>query len=421
MVSANRWMKISVIILNVTVLIFIIHVIILLNAPVETKDARAYTWYSTPKSHHTDKHRVSSSESFYNTETRKHKVRRDKMLLFWTPQHWFEDWVGNKWDTSHVFSKCSVSNCVLTKRREYLSKADVVLFRARDLKSCQQKKKRGQIWIIFEHEAPPEFVRHISQSENCSRNLFNWTMTYRRDSDLMFVHGKFSNVTSLYNESEIDKTLKAKTKTAVAFISHCPTQSQRLEYIRKLRQYGVDIDIYGRCGTLQCRYKLGLSNFKAVWNLTPNMSMERDCFEVLDSRYKFYLSFENGLCDDYVTEKSLHLVLRHKIVPIIRDAANHSLFHPPNSYLDTKDFKNIKSLANRIKVLSRNFDEYKKCLQWKKYFSSETVSGVLQTNLCDICKRLNNQHKYQRQYRNIVEFFVSRNPISPICHKPADV
>ncbi|XP_060065563.1 alpha-(1,3)-fucosyltransferase C-like [Ylistrum balloti] len=247
-------------------------------------------------------------------------------------------------------------------------------------------------------------------------------MTYRRDSDFHFVHGQFSKVSSPYKERELDRMLMAKTKTAVAFISHCTIQSRRLEYIRKLRKYGVDVDIYGKCGTLKCNSGLNRSEeLKAAWNVSPNLKMTKDCFNVLDSRYKFYLSFENSLCDDYVSEKSLHLVLRHNIVPIIRDASNHSLFHPPKSYLDTKDFKNVESLANHIKKLSRNFREYKKYFHWKKYYTVETVSAVLQSNLCQICERLHNQHKYQRVYRDIVGFLLSRGDNSPICHQPSDL
>ncbi|OWF44184.1 alpha-(1,3)-fucosyltransferase C-like [Mizuhopecten yessoensis] len=157
-----------------------------------------------------------------------------------------------------------------------------------------------------------------------------------------------------------------------------------------------------------------------AWNLKPVAGLKRDCFDVLDSRYKFYLSFENSLCDDYVTEKSLHLVLRHNIVPIIRDASNRTLFSPPKSYLDTKDFRDVKLLATRIKSMSNNFDEYKKYFLWKKYFSAETTDGVLQSILCNICKRLHNQHKYKRIYRNVADFLFSRGKESSICHEPAD-
>ncbi|XP_060084152.1 alpha-(1,3)-fucosyltransferase C-like [Ylistrum balloti] len=325
-------------------------------------------------------------------------------------------------DTSRVFDKCRVSNCVLTKQRQYMDNADIVLFRASDLKNCLKKTKREQIWMIFEHEAPTSFEILSKLDQHCYRNAFNWTLTYRRDSDFTFVHGLFSKRTSIFNESVVDKIIKSKTKTAVAFISHCHSQSRRLEYIQRLRQNGIDVDIYGECGTLKCKYGLGYAgDFKMIWKVASDLKMKKDCFDVLDSRYKFYISFENSLCDDYNTEKSHHLVLQHNIIPIIRDASNHSLFHPPKSYLDTKDFKTVKSLADRIKQINYSSDEYKKYLQWKKYFYSETVRGVLQSNMCDICERLHNQDKYRRIHGNIVDFLFTRGDKSPICHKPLDL
>jgi alpha-1,3-fucosyltransferase len=44
--------------------------------------------------------------------------------------------------------------------------------------------------------------------------------------------------------------------------------------------------------------------------------------EMLDKGYKFYLSFENSLCSDYVTEK-FWKILNFNIVPIVLGGANY--------------------------------------------------------------------------------------------------
>ena len=48
--------------------------------------------------------------------------------------------------------------------------------------------------------------------------------------------------------------------------------------------------------------------------------------EMLDKGYKFYLSFENSLCSDYVTEK-FWKILKFNIVPVVLGGADYSKVH----------------------------------------------------------------------------------------------
>lgn len=59
--------------------------------------------------------------------------------------------------------------------------------------------------------------------------------------------------------------------------------------------------------------------------------------EMLGKNYKFYLSFENSLCDDYVTEKFYNALL-YNTVPIVFGGANYSKLAPKNSYIDVRNF-----------------------------------------------------------------------------------
>lgn len=80
------------------------------------------------------------------------------------------------------------------------------------------------------------------------------------------------------------KRIGGKSKPIVWFVSNCQAKSGRLAYVDELSRH-IAVDIYGKCGNKQC----------------PS---SKDCYaQLVEPDYFFYLSFENSLCVDYVTEK----------------------------------------------------------------------------------------------------------------------
>ena len=109
----------------------------------------------------------------------------------------------------------------------------------------------------------------------------------------------------------------AKPRLVAWMVSSCKTVSRREDYVRELQKY-ITVDIFGKCGNQTC----------GRWN-------SKDCNGFLEQQYKFYLSFENSLCRDYVTEK-FHRQMGLDIVPVVRGGADYSLLAPPGSYIDTR-------------------------------------------------------------------------------------
>ena len=110
---------------------------------------------------------------------------------------------------------------------------------------------------------------------------------------------------------------------------------------------------------------------------------------MLERDYKFYLSFENALCTDYITEK-LWKVLRINIVPIVLGGADYKQLLPPKSYIDIRDFSSVKALADYLRMLSKNDEIYREYFAWKRHYM---VHLMTTGNLpCQVCAFLNRYH-----------------------------
>lgn len=193
-------------------------------------------------------------------------------------------------------------------------------------------------------------------------------------------------------DNEVLQLVKGKQKFAAWIVSHCNTFSGRDEFVRKLQEF-IDVDVFGKCGNLSC----------------PKSSKE--CGEMLDTHYKFYLSFENTLCIDYLTEK-LYNAIKHNVIPVIFSGAEISHFLPPKSYINADDFETVEDLANHLKFLSRNPLEYLKYFWWKKHYKIVRSDYM---ELCEFCQKLNSPNfaSKRQTYENIKDWYFKN-----ICRKP---
>jgi len=193
-----------------------------------------------------------------------------------------------------ISHKCPIDSCSITRNPKDLKVADAVYiegFKTPMLKNLLPKS-RNQVWIVTGGESPPlNSHMNIFDSHGLG-NLINWTMFYRRDSTISVPYGKFEtfpNFTRIedYPLHEGVNYATGKTKQVAWFVNNCDygTHSGRGNYANELSKY-IKVDIYGRCGKLKC----------------PKSEMGK-CLQMLRKEYKFYLSFENNCCKDYITEK----------------------------------------------------------------------------------------------------------------------
>uniref|UniRef100_T1KSS6 Fucosyltransferase n=1 Tax=Tetranychus urticae TaxID=32264 RepID=T1KSS6_TETUR len=70
-----------------------------------------------------------------------------------------------------------------------------------------------------------------------------------------------------------------------------------------------------------------------------------------NQEYKFYLSFKDSNCRDYITEKFYSNGLKHNVVPITMGAhpEDYKRSAPANSYIHVDDFFSPRHMFNLLR------------------------------------------------------------------------
>ncbi|ESP05557.1 hypothetical protein LOTGIDRAFT_103318 [Lottia gigantea] len=289
---------------------------------------------------------------------------------------------------SNIFDKCEVSACQFHYKEpyKYVNDSDAVIIIPLGYSNKRfiiRNSNKGQIWIFAVWE-PPILSYSAEFNETISKRKINWTMTYRLDSDIPVPYCLVEKTSG--QSKNYPKIMAEKTKLAAQVVSHCPTPSLREQYVKSLQQY-ITVMVYGACGHAKQR------------------SRDKHLFHNIENSYKFYLSFENSLCRDYVTEKFFQRQ-KSNIVPIVRGDGNYEHFYPKNSYIDVRDFKSISDLAKYIQYLDRNDTAYMEYLKAKENFSSTRGIGrTIVKSFCQVCKMLHNPDKYRNIYSNVQDWY----------------
>ncbi|XP_064624197.1 glycoprotein 3-alpha-L-fucosyltransferase A-like isoform X1 [Lineus longissimus] len=290
-------------------------------------------------------------------------------------------------------NKCMISNDPKS--------ADAVVFhnRGRNLDSAFElhhrntNNRRHQVFIFFGRESEI----HTRINGEHLNSVFNWTATYKRDSDVItsyshieqlknehiegkvtsFLAAEFDKDTSLIQSNKIvtgTNYAKGKNKMAVMMVNNCYANTNRLEYAKKLREYGVHVDIFGKCGK-RC---------PGGWCQITDIAQH----------YKFYLAFENSHCPDYITEKFWTNALGHGMIPVALGTSKEDYLQvaPPHSFIHTADFQTVATLAEYLKLLDKNDVLYNEYFEWKKHYRV-----VYTRPACRLCEALHDEKKMNRR------------------------
>ncbi|XP_023212121.1 alpha-(1,3)-fucosyltransferase fut-6-like, partial [Centruroides sculpturatus] len=273
----------------------------------------------------------------------------------WSKSYYYFDKLSNPF----VDNGCIVNNCRVTRNKNNLNVSDAVLFHARDIEmeAISINRRSDQIWIFYTLEPPWLELVDLKKLNN----VFNWTMTYRQDSDVVVKYGIKKRTD---RHTPVLTIWEGRKNAALWYVSNCCTQSGREEYVQLLREF-FPIDIIGGCGKEACR---------------PANSAR--CYKKM-KKYKFYLSFENAICKHYVTEK-FYQILRYDIIPIVMgDGEYYSTIAPPDSYINAMNYPNPVDLASYLWKISENKSLYHSFFSWKNHYEI-----VLHPWMCSLCEKL---------------------------------
>ncbi|XP_064093759.1 alpha-(1,3)-fucosyltransferase C-like [Macrobrachium nipponense] len=278
-----------------------------------------------------------------------------------------------------ILGKCPINTCFTTSDRGLFKhdEIDALIwhFRSED-RSLPKVRSPHTRWVYWNIESPSYLfgdLRHY-------HGLFNWTFSYVLDSDFPYPYDVVYRRRKPLPEIDYQNTTSKKTKLAAWFVTNCNAVSKRHLFVKELQKF-MQVDIYGRCGTMSC-------------DCGGECALKQPdyCYEMVEREYKFYLAFENSLCKDYVTEKFFN-TLRFNVVPVVYGFGNYSALGPPHSYINALDFGSAKELAEFLLKLDKDDKAYNEYFRWKRYhhFTSRWVRAL--TPWCELCKRLHTDNE----------------------------
>ena len=289
----------------------------------------------------------------------------------------------------NFFNGCEFDNCKVTFDPDLLYRSDAVVFHHDMMKVNPPRKRDNQKWIFASFETPFHTYNVYKKYK------FDWVMSYRRDADVFSPYGLVQKRAKIPQKNYTSIFWK-KSKVVAWISSNCGVPSKRDEYVKEMSKY-IPVDIYGKCGTYSC-------SKPRVW-----------CKRKFSENYKFYLSFENSLCNDYLTEKIFTIYMDDvDYIPVVKGAPNIKEHLPNNTYISAANFKSPKELAKFLTIVGKNESHYISLLKEKdKYYPYK--NPIEETGMCNICRHLNEGYQINRTL-NIDKWLWEGQ-----CEKPVDI
>ena len=273
---------------------------------------------------------------------------RYPILVWWMP------FTGN----SRIIQMCSLGSCLFThSRTEYdnpLTEGFLFYGTRINWEDLPLPRRHTHTWNLLHEESPKN--NWVLATED-GIGLFNYTATCSRHSSYPLITQYLESVDKLMTPLKHSTSEKSKNDYGLVMYLHsdCGTPSDRDSYVTELMKY-VKVDSYGKC----------VHNADLPEHLRDPVSgmNSPDLMDII-SHYKFVLSFENAICEDYITEK-LWRTLEAGSVPVYKGSPSVIDWAPnDHSIILVNDFSSPQVLADYLLDLDKNDAEYEKYLEYK--------------------------------------------------------
>ena len=137
------------------------------------------------------------------------KSKNLKKIFLWNSPHRIEVYAFGTGHQPFIDSGCSVSNCFIqTNSSDFWSRAtannsgilknfDAVLVNIHELWLSflpDYERPAGQRLVWLTQESPQTTNGFVNLSSSKFDGIFNWTMTYKRDSDIQLLYGRVERI-----------------------------------------------------------------------------------------------------------------------------------------------------------------------------------------------------------------------------------
>ncbi|XP_075881265.1 4-galactosyl-N-acetylglucosaminide 3-alpha-L-fucosyltransferase 9-like [Nelusetta ayraudi] len=238
----------------------------------------------------------------------------------------------------------NIDNCRLTDDRSEYSKARGVVIHhsaiSGDLSNIPKTRPRFQRWIWLNMDSPSR-TRRVEGL----KSLFNLTVTYRKDSD---IHVRWKVAVRRATDGPFQFPLKKRTVCWVLDSENLESNgSKSYSFFTELAKH-IEVDLLNK----------------------SSEELQGDGYFSVIASCKFYLSFENSVHTDYITE-TFTRPLAAGTVPVVwgPPRRNYEKFAPGTSFIHVKDFPDAAGLPKFLQNLDSDLEAYMKYFEWWKFYT----------------------------------------------------